>query len=65
MTVHDNPVKRIRVVRKIGGKLVVDHSASADQTKASLSSCSKDTNDFSCLLCRNGPSSPVTPIEAA
>ena len=24
MTVHDNPVKRIVVVRKIGGKLVVD-----------------------------------------
>ena len=24
MTVHNNPVKRIMVVRKIGGKLVVD-----------------------------------------
>ena len=29
MTVHDNPVKRIMVVRKIGGKLVVDVAATA------------------------------------
>ena len=29
MTVHDNPVKRIMVVRKIGGKLVVDVQGTA------------------------------------
>jgi hypothetical protein len=35
MTVRDNPVKRIMVVRKIGGKLVVDVQGTvrgADQT---------------------------------
>ena len=29
MTVHDNPVKHIMVVRKIGGKLVVDLAGTA------------------------------------
>ena len=61
MTVRDNPVKRIMVVRKIGGKACgrrTRHGASADQTKASLSSYSKDTDDFSCLLCRNGLPDP-------
>ena len=49
MAVHNNPVKPIVVVRKIGGKLVVDVPGTAQvpiKLKLRLSSCSKDTRRF-------------------
>jgi|HubBroStandDraft_2_1064218.scaffolds.fasta_scaffold518701_1 hypothetical protein len=59
MTVRENPVKRIMAVRKIDGRLVLDMQGTVRvPIKLKL-------RNISCLLCRNRPSSPVIPIEAA
>ena len=59
MTVRENSVKRIMAVRKIDGRLVLDVQGTVRvPIKLKL-------RNISYLLCRNRPSSPVIPIEAA
>jgi hypothetical protein len=68
MTVRDNPVKRIMVVQKIGGKLVIDVQGTVQvpfNLKLRSVSFQKMPAIFSGLRRRNGVTSSVTPIEAA
>jgi hypothetical protein len=68
MTVQNNPVKRIMIVRKVGGKLVVDVQGTVHvPIKLKLRSVSTQEPPaiFPGLPCRNGFTSSVTTIEAA
>ena len=68
MTVRDNPVKRIMVVRKIDGKLVVDVQGTVRvPIKLKLISvpAPKTRTIFPVCSVEMGSSSPVTSIEAA
>lgn len=68
MTVRDNPVKRIIVVRKISGRLAVGVQGTVQSPLAfnlrSVTARKKPSN-ISSLLCRNGAPLSVTPVEAA
>lgn len=67
MTVRDNPVKRIMVVRKIGGKLVIDIQGTVGvPIKLKLISVPvpKTRTIFPDSLCRNRLFPLVIPIEA-
>jgi hypothetical protein len=59
MTMRENPMKRIMVVRKIDGNLVLNVQGTVPVP------IKLKPRDISCLLCRNRFSSPVTPTEAA
>jgi hypothetical protein len=68
MTVGDNPVKRIMVLQKISGKLVINVQGTVHvpvNLKLRSVSAQKTPAIFSGLRCRNGGTSSVTPIEAA